>query len=149
MVTPDPKQRDPVIYLSIPPEPSTCLTAAPPLEATQEWRLAIRCVPELPGNDTSTVPDRILVRSAVPQVDVPAESVNRLAANAAKTRAQTVGSLAVRSRRHAECCRQPSFAVFPPAVLARALCDVLGSYVPGGKVKLDEVSKILGLHWQI
>ena len=26
------------------------------------------------------------------------------------------------------------------------LCDVLGSYVPGGKVKLDEVSKILGLH---
>ena len=25
------------------------------------------------------------------------------------------------------------------------LCDVLGSYVPGGRVKLDEVSKILGL----
>jgi 3'-5' exonuclease len=25
------------------------------------------------------------------------------------------------------------------------LCEVLGSYVPGGKVKLDEVSKILGL----
>ncbi|MGA8699481.1 MAG: hypothetical protein WB689_37780 [Xanthobacteraceae bacterium] len=25
------------------------------------------------------------------------------------------------------------------------LCDVLGSYVPGGKVKLDEVSKILRL----
>jgi 3'-5' exonuclease len=25
------------------------------------------------------------------------------------------------------------------------LCDVLGSYVPGGKVKLDEVSKIFGL----
>jgi 3'-5' exonuclease len=25
------------------------------------------------------------------------------------------------------------------------LCDILGSYVPGGKVKLDEVSKILGL----
>ena len=25
------------------------------------------------------------------------------------------------------------------------LCDNLGSYVPGGKVKLDEVSKILGL----
>jgi 3'-5' exonuclease len=24
------------------------------------------------------------------------------------------------------------------------LCDVLGSYVPGGKVKLDEVSRILG-----
>jgi 3'-5' exonuclease len=25
------------------------------------------------------------------------------------------------------------------------LCDVLGSYVPGAKVRLDEVSKILGL----
>jgi 3'-5' exonuclease len=26
------------------------------------------------------------------------------------------------------------------------LCDVLGSFVPGGKVKLDEVSKIFGLN---
>jgi len=25
------------------------------------------------------------------------------------------------------------------------LCDILGSYVPGAKVELDEVSKILGL----
>src|SRR5262249_49487077 len=25
------------------------------------------------------------------------------------------------------------------------LCDVLGSYIPGGKVKLDEISRILGL----
>src|SRR5205814_7925990 len=25
------------------------------------------------------------------------------------------------------------------------LCDALGSYVPGAKVKLDEISKILGL----
>jgi hypothetical protein len=25
------------------------------------------------------------------------------------------------------------------------LCDVLGSYIPGGKVKLNEVTKILGL----
>ena len=25
------------------------------------------------------------------------------------------------------------------------MCDVLGSYVPGGKAKLDEVAKILGL----
>jgi predicted PolB exonuclease-like 3'-5' exonuclease len=25
------------------------------------------------------------------------------------------------------------------------LCDILGSYVPGSKVKLDEVTKILGL----
>ena len=25
------------------------------------------------------------------------------------------------------------------------LCDVLGSYIPGVKVKLDEVTKILGL----
>jgi hypothetical protein len=31
MVTPDTKQRDPVIYLRILPEPPACLTAAPAL----------------------------------------------------------------------------------------------------------------------
>jgi hypothetical protein len=35
MVTPDPKQWDPVIYLGIAPQSSTCLAAATPLEATQ------------------------------------------------------------------------------------------------------------------
>ena len=28
------------------------------------------------------------------------------------------------------------------------LCDVLGSYVPGGRVKLDEVSQDSGADWQ-
>jgi len=51
MVAPDSKQRHPVIYLGGFPEPSACLAAAPPLKATQECCLAIRRIPELPGND--------------------------------------------------------------------------------------------------
>jgi 3'-5' exonuclease len=34
---------------------------------------------------------------------------------------------------------------WPPGEDALDLCDVLGSYVPGVRVKLDEVSRILGL----
>jgi hypothetical protein len=62
------------------------------------------------------MPDRILVRSGVPQILVPAETINRLAAHAAKTRTQAIGSLAVRSGWHSECCWQPGFATFadPP-----------------------------------
>jgi hypothetical protein len=28
------------------------------------------------------------------------------------------------------------------------LCDALGSFAPGAKLKLDDLSKILGLAWQ-
>ena len=34
MVTPDPEQWNPVIYLRVPPQPPAALTATPPLEAT-------------------------------------------------------------------------------------------------------------------
>jgi 3'-5' exonuclease len=44
------------------------------------------------------------------------------------------------------CRRTASTAVLSPVTEAAVdLCDVLGSYVPGAKVKLDDVSKILGL----
>ena len=39
------KQRHPVIYLGVFPEPSACLAAAAPLKATQECCLAIRRIP--------------------------------------------------------------------------------------------------------
>ena len=86
MVTPDQKQRDPVIYLSIFPQPSAGLAAAPLLEPAQECGLAVRRIPELPRDNTSAMPDGILVWAGIPQILVPAESVHWLAANAAKTR---------------------------------------------------------------
>lgn len=103
MVAPHLEQRDSVIYLGVLPEPSTCLAAAPPLEATQECYLAIGCVPELPGDNAGTVPDRVLVWPGVPQILMPAEAINRLTADAAETRAQTVSLLSVRRRRGSEC----------------------------------------------
>ena len=84
MVTPDLKQRDPVIDLCVLPQASASLAAAPSLQATQDRCLTIRCVPELPGNDASTMPDSILVRPAPPQILVPTELVNGLPADAAK-----------------------------------------------------------------
>ena len=84
MVTPDLKQRDPVIDLGLLPEPGACLPASPPLEATEETCLTIWCVPELPGNNASTMPYRIFIWPGVPQILVPAELVNWLPADAAK-----------------------------------------------------------------
>ena len=116
VVLPYSKQRHTVIYFGVPPQPSTCLAAAPPLKATQERCLVIRCAPKLPGDDTSTMPRRILVWSGVPQILVPAESIDGLTADAAKALTQVVGSLSERSRRRSECCRQSSFATLtdPP-----------------------------------
>ena len=61
MVTPDKKQWDTVIYLGVPPEPSTGLAAAAALQSTQECYFTVWCIPELPGNDASTMPDRFFV----------------------------------------------------------------------------------------
>jgi hypothetical protein len=55
------KQGDPVIYFGVPPQPSACLETASPLKTTQKCCLAIRRIPELPGNNASTVPNRFLV----------------------------------------------------------------------------------------
>jgi hypothetical protein len=87
MITPDPKQWDSVIDLSILPEPSTCLTAAPSLQAAQECCLAIRRIPELPGNDTSTMPYCILVWPGVPEVP----GANRVCKRAARKRSKGQG----------------------------------------------------------
>jgi hypothetical protein len=103
MVTSDPKERNSMIYIGVLPESSACLAAAPPLQATQECCLAVRCVPELPGTDAGTMPYRIFVWPRIPEVPVPTELVNGLSADAAKARTQAVCSLAVRSRRRSEC----------------------------------------------
>ena len=95
MVTPNLKQGDSVIDLGIFPESAAGLPASPPLEATEYSDFTIWCVPELPSNDASTMPDCILIRSGTPQISVPAELVNRLPADAAESWAQTVSALSI------------------------------------------------------
>ena len=87
---PDPEQPDAMVNFGIPPQPPTALRAPPTLDAPQLLNLATRRIPELPGDHASAVPDRILVGTAAPQVNVPAETINRLTAYAAKSRPQRV-----------------------------------------------------------
>ena len=115
MVAPNSKQGDAMIYLGVPPQPSACLETASPLNTTQKRCLAIRSIPELPGNNASTVPNRFLIWPGTPRVRVPAEAINRLTADAAKTRTQAVGSPAVRSWGCSECSCQTRFAIVTDA----------------------------------
>src|SRR5262245_25447834 len=121
MVAPDSKQCDSVVDLGVLPQPSTCLAAAPSLEATQKCGLTIRCIPELPSHNAGAVPCRILVWPGAPQILMPAESINRLPADATEARTQAVGALSVRSRWGSECRRQPSFWILadPPGPAER------------------------------
>jgi hypothetical protein len=69
---PDPEQRDAMVNFDIPPQPPTALSAPPILDAPQQLDLATRRIPELPRDNASAVPHRILVGTGSPKVNVPA-----------------------------------------------------------------------------
>ena len=69
---PDLEQRDAMVDFGGPPQPSTTLSAAPTLEAPQKSDVAAWRIPELPSDHASAMPDRVLVGSGVPKVNVPA-----------------------------------------------------------------------------
>ena len=75
---PDAEKRDAMVNLGIPPQPPAALSAAPTLQTPQQLNLAIGRIPELPGDHASAVPHRILVGTALPKVNVPAQAVDRL-----------------------------------------------------------------------
>src|SRR6266849_3480569 len=68
--------------------------------------VARRC-PKIPGNHAGGVPHGIPVRAAIPQVDMPTEPVDRLAADATEARPARVALLAIGRWRNPETCRQP------------------------------------------
>jgi hypothetical protein len=105
MVTPDSKKRDLVIYLGVPPEPSTCLAATPRLQASQKRGFATRRVPEFPRYHAGAVPVRVSVKADAPQIDMPAKAINSLSAYAAKSRAARVGVLSIWCWWRSECGR--------------------------------------------
>jgi hypothetical protein len=80
---PHPKQRDTVVNFSVLPQPSAALPAAPSLQPPEEPGAAIRRIPKLPRDHAGAVPVRIHVSAAIPQIDMPAEAIDRLAAHAA------------------------------------------------------------------
>ena len=103
-----------MVNFGIPPQPPAALSAAPTLDTPQQLNLATRRVPELPSDNASAVPDRILVGTAAPQVNVPAETINRLTAHAAKSRPQSARVFTERCGWRAERERQAAPAVPQP-----------------------------------
>jgi len=103
---PDAEQRHPVVDLGGLPQPPAGLRATPRLQAPEQPALIGRRAPQPPRHHAGGVPHRPLVRPGVPQVAVPAEAIDRLAAHAAGSRAAEKLRLAIRRRRIAECRRQ-------------------------------------------
>ena len=86
-LAPDAKQRHAVVDLGGLPQPPAGLRAAPRLQAPQHPVVVARRVPEPPRHHAGGVPRRPAVRPGVPQVAMPAEAIDRLAAHAAEARA--------------------------------------------------------------
>ena len=102
VLAPHPEQRHAVIDLGGLPQPLTALRAAPRLDALEDARMIARRVPQPPRHHAGGVPFGIAVRSAIPQVDVPAEAEDRLPAHAAVARAARERGLAIGRGRRAE-----------------------------------------------
>ena len=77
---PDPKQWHAVINVGALPQPSAALAAPPPLQPPEEPGVAIRHVPKLPRDNTGAMPVRLHVSAAIPQIEMPTEAIDRLAA---------------------------------------------------------------------
>src|SRR5262249_1998130 len=82
MFAPHPKQWDAVVNFGVLPQPSAALAAAPRLQPPQEPGVVTRRVPKLPRDHTGAVPVRIHVSAAIPQIDMPTETIDRSAAHA-------------------------------------------------------------------
>jgi len=95
VLAPNPKQRNAVVNFGALPQPSAALAAAPPLQPSEEPGVAIRHVPKLPRDHTGAMPVRVHVSAAVPQIDMPTESIDRLAAHAAESRTLDVSAFAI------------------------------------------------------
>jgi hypothetical protein len=94
-LAPNSKQRDTVVNFSAFPQPPAALAAAPPLQPAEKLDIAVWRVPKLPRDHAGAVPSRVHVSATVPQIDVPTEAIDRLAAHAAKTRTLRMRAFAI------------------------------------------------------
>ena len=108
---PHPKQRDAVVNFGALPPPSAALAAAPRLQPPQEPDVVTWRVPKLPRDHTGAVPVRIHVGTAIPQIDMPTEAIDRLAAHAAESRTLRICAFAIGRGWRSICGRQSMVAV--------------------------------------
>lgn len=107
MVVPDPEQRYAMVYLSFSQESPPGFVAAPLLKGLQETKLAAWRGPELPGRNAAGVPACVpVVAARAPEIAVPAEAENWLAADAAMTWALGEFLLTIGCRWRAKARRQ-------------------------------------------
>src|SRR5262245_65460818 len=108
--------------------------------------MVARCAPEIPGRDTGRVPARLLIRPGLPEVDMPAEPVDRLSADAAEAAATREGVLAIGRRRLPEAPRQVGIAALakppgPPcgraAFCRQRACEPVGAQGVGAAIARD------------
>src|SRR5262249_22954053 len=114
VLAPDLEQRDAMVNFGASPQPSAALSAAPTLEAPQKCDLVTWRIPELPCDHASTMPDRVFVGTAAPQVNLPAEAINGSTEDGAKSRAHCVRAFTVWRGRRAERKGQAARAVAQP-----------------------------------
>ena len=95
MLAPYAEQRYTMVDLCGLPQPSAGFPAAPPLQPSEDAHVVAWPGPKIPRNNASRVPEGVLVRSAIPQICVPAEPIDRLTADATKARPTRVALLAI------------------------------------------------------
>src|SRR5580700_1745262 len=120
MLAPDLKQRHAMVDLGGLPQAPATLAATARLQAAQQGRFAARRVPELPGDHAGAMPGGVLVRAAAPQIDMPAETENRLTADAAEAGPAGIFGFAIRCRRDPEHRRQSALALIGEAPIPGA-----------------------------
>src|SRR5215831_2817389 len=105
MFAPHAEQGHAMVDLSRPPQSAAALRAPPALEPLEQADVVARGGPQIPGDDARRMPDGIPVRSPLPQITMPSESVDWLPAYAAKPWAAPVGGLAIGCRWNAKARR--------------------------------------------
>jgi hypothetical protein len=147
-LAPHPEQRHAMVDLGRLPQSPARLGAAPGLEAAQKSHFVARRIPELPGDHARAMPVGVFVWTAIPQIDVPAEAINRLPAHAAKSRAARKGAFAVRCRRRAERGGQSTLAAIakPPRPACR--CSTASSERPRQTIGAQRMGAPIGIDGQ-
>jgi len=88
-----------MVNLSVPPQPFAALSTTACLQAPEKRGFPTRRIPEIPRDDAGAMPVRVLVRPLVPQINMPAKTVNGLAAHTAESGAACIGALSIGRRR--------------------------------------------------
>src|SRR3954470_23172803 len=83
MFAPDSKWRHTMLAFSGLPKPQAALGATVPLDAFQNPVMIAWCRPEVPRHHAGGMPRGVKIRAALPQVEMPTETVDGLAAHAA------------------------------------------------------------------